>query len=280
MTKFILDFAYLRYGKRSHRARCVSRGVLTDPTSIDRAREERKREHHHRRAQSFFARMNEPLPGAIDHPESTQPDRAREQRFWKKTVVLFSSIFFFLFPKLRNFYIFETDESSLFFSPVYSPSPSPRLSRLTSTRNSPTRVGANSSRSATKRTPSVKSSKMGHVGRPLSAGFQYLVHPDDCTAVADKFPGGLPGAGRLRPSERDHRNHLRAKRTELAYPGHSHTPSGTPRVADSTRCPWPTTYQGIEALQIVHVRVVGLHHASLGQIDRQLDRHTGLTPTS
>ena len=74
----ILDFAYHffeRYGKRSHRARCVSRGVLTDPTSIDRAREERKREHHHRRAQSFFARMNEPLPGAIDHPESTQPDR-------------------------------------------------------------------------------------------------------------------------------------------------------------------------------------------------------------
>ena len=72
---WILRIISLRYGKRSHRARCVSRGVLTDPTSIDRAREERKREHHHRRAQSFFARMNEPLPGAIDHPESTQPDR-------------------------------------------------------------------------------------------------------------------------------------------------------------------------------------------------------------
>merc|ERR1712216_217521 len=45
--------------------------------------------------------------------------------------------------------------------PRFSPSPSPRLSRLTSTRNSvPTRVGANprSSRLATKRTPSVKSS--------------------------------------------------------------------------------------------------------------------------
>ena len=72
---WILRIISLRYGKRSHRARCVSRGVLTDPTSIDRAREERKREHHHRRAQSFFARMNEPHPGAIDHPESTQPDR-------------------------------------------------------------------------------------------------------------------------------------------------------------------------------------------------------------
>mmetsp|Transcript_2097 Transcript_2097/g.6399 ORF Transcript_2097/g.6399 Transcript_2097/m.6399 type:complete len:214 (-) Transcript_2097:22-663(-) len=72
---WILRIISLRYGKRSHRARCVSRGVLTDPTSIDRAREERKREHHHRRAQSFFVRMNEPHPGAIDHPESTQPDR-------------------------------------------------------------------------------------------------------------------------------------------------------------------------------------------------------------
>ena len=47
------------------------------------------------------------------------------------------------------------------FTTRNSPSPSPRLSRLTSTRNSvPTRAGANprSSRLATKRTPSVKSS--------------------------------------------------------------------------------------------------------------------------
>merc|ERR1712167_100249 len=45
--------------------------------------------------------------------------------------------------------------------PRFSPSPSPRLSKPTSTRNSvPTRAGANprSSRLATKRTPSVKSS--------------------------------------------------------------------------------------------------------------------------
>ena len=47
------------------------------------------------------------------------------------------------------------------FTTRNSPSPSPRLSRLTSTRNSvPTRAGANprSSRLATRRTPSVKSS--------------------------------------------------------------------------------------------------------------------------
>ena len=108
----ILDFAYHffeRYGKRSHRARCVSRGVLTDPTSIDRAREERKREHHHRRAQSFFARMNEPLPGAIDHPESTRPDRCeRAERFWKKTFSSLESFFDFLlfFSKTSKFLYF------------------------------------------------------------------------------------------------------------------------------------------------------------------------------
>ena len=106
---WILRIISLRYGKRSHRARCVSRGVLTDPTSIDRAREERKREHHHRRAQSFFARMNEPLPGAIDHPESTRPDRCeRAERFWKKTFSSLESFFDFLlfFSKTSKFLYF------------------------------------------------------------------------------------------------------------------------------------------------------------------------------
>ena len=69
------------------------------------------------------------------------------------------SLFFFDLQRVAE--MRETDPFFFFNYYYYSPSPSPRLSKPTSTRNSvPTRAGANprSSRLATKRTPSVKSS--------------------------------------------------------------------------------------------------------------------------
>merc|ERR1712216_343234 len=113
--------------------------------------------------------------------------------------------------------------------PRFNPSPSPRLSRLTSTRNSvPTRAGANprSSRLATKRTPSVKSSTADGPNwaslapgpprtAPVSRGSPRVPCAPRMTAPPSRTSSRAPSprwrrkALATRPSERfDHRNHL------------------------------------------------------------------------